>query len=601
MTTVPSKKTTSVSVNRAPETFQSPSNVPAGAFDGGGAGFIAAGKQLENFSDKAAATLLKIQEDDNEAEAKELDNQMADALRHTLYGSGEENDVGYLGTERKTAMDGYVPTEDSINKTVETIAGSASNDAVKRLAKEMGAVRARRAFDTMIGHLGKQRVAYHDDLSEARTAQARSDAAMAWRDHADTPERPSTLTLSLGIATEENTAYAERHSLDETSKKRRLVEQHTVIVQGAVEAALGNDAVADAKAILDKHGPAIDGVIKAKLVKALEAGEVREVSQRETARIQAANAGDFEAQIEAAKKIKDPKVQDAVIEYLDRDHSRDERMKNERRKEEKDKAWAHIKGGGAVDELSPVQLAEIDGTTYEAMRRFEKNRAKRGSGFALASKPEVANTLHRLFMDDKEKFVNTDLTQYAPDLEEQDYEYWQQQQRSVDMRAEKEAASAKKKQANYVLADRMAKEYLNAAGIGYGASAKEDDPAKANKVFGLVREIVDEAHSRGEVADRALIDRELANLFITGEVQGSGILWDDTGRSFEFVGTGELANFEITDIDENKEYIHKATGVPRDNIEDIVAALKQQGVPVTAANIQKTYEAAVANARTGGR
>jgi len=133
----------------------------------------------------------------------------------------------------------------------------------------------------------------------------------------------------------------------------------------------------------------------------------------------------------------------------------------------------------------------------------------------------------------------------------------------------------------------LAKESLNTAGIGYGASASKKDAGKSQEVFNLIRGMVDAGYEEnGKPPSTEEIKKELVNLFTKGEMDGSGTLWDDTGHSFEL--RGKEGEFRITDV----------PGVPKDKIEQISKALKASGKEVNGANIKTVFDA---HARKNGK
>ena len=262
MVTVPTQKTQRVQLGAAPTTFRDP-RVPSGAFGGlAAAGLIEGGRQLQGAGAGLAQMALDIQRDDNDAEVKERDNQISEALRASMYGDGTANNVGYYGLERKEAVRGYIPTEDNIREAVENIAKESSNDAVRLKVSQLGAVRIQRELGNMTKHAAAERVKAFDEVSAAREAQASSDATNAWNNS-------GIMDNSLGIVADEAEDYARRHSLDEETAEVRLQRRQGVVIKSAFDAALTNDAVAVAEGLIAKHGDKLDGATHAEMDKAL--------------------------------------------------------------------------------------------------------------------------------------------------------------------------------------------------------------------------------------------------------------------------------------------------------------------------------------------
>jgi hypothetical protein len=233
-------------------------------------------------------------------------------------------------------------------------------------------------------------------------------------------------------------------------------------------------------------------------------------------------------------------------------------------------------------------IAAMDGTTVSAMQAFERRRASEGRGFADASDPMAYNEIHQLYMDDKVAFAELDVSKYIGKLNESDYTYWLGQQRAVDREAERDA----KKEASYTLADRVAKEYMNAAAIDYGASAGSEQAAKAQKVYSLIRQTVDEFHADGKKPTREDIEARLNEMFLVGDLSESGfgdLFYTDMFK-FEAMNTEDEREFSLVDVDEQKQRIADVTGVPAEYVGDIAAILKSRDMLVTVDNIKALYD-----------
>lgn len=581
MVTVPTKKTTEVRVGGAPAVFQS-TNVPRGAFGTGGQGLIEAGRQLSSAGDRLSKLAIQAQQDDNDAEIKEKDNLIAETISEGMYGDGSEENQGYYGLKRKSALDNYGSTEDAMRKAVEDIINTSSNEAVKQRLGELSNVRMLKTVEGMTKHANSQRVAYHDEVSTARKAQAMSDTALNWNDD-------SFLQASIALMTRENEDFARRHDLSSEVKDAKLLEDTSAAVKATFDAAIANDAVTTARSIMTKYKDKVDGAILADMEKALDTSENTVKSQTNAALLRSKYPGDYQKQIEEAKKISDAEVQDATVKRLDIDYQRDQRIKREQERVSKREAWEVVKEQG-VDALSTEQIASLDGTTMNSMLAFEKRKAKQGNGFALATDPVADNELHEMFMNDRLAFAEVNLLQgYSSKLDEGRYKYWQAQQRAINVREERDAKKEADRKVNYTLADRIAKEYLRSAGINFNAK-KGDDPRKAQVVLDIARTAADEALEQGSKLDRKELEKLLSGVFLSGELQGSGVFFDDTGRAFEFFGREDEGYFEITDIEDQKLDIAKATGIPAKFVKGVADGLSKLNQPVTLENMVGLYE-----------
>jgi len=145
-------------------------------------------------------------------------------------------------------------------------------------------------------------------ISEARLGEAADDMAASWND-------PKTTARSLAIISAEAESLGLREGCTPEILKSKIEEARTVGFQRRIEAALVQDPAA-AQKIYEDNKTLIDGRQRAAIEQKLEAGVLRQQSQQATAEIKLAHPGDLAAQIEAAKRIANPKVQDETIARL---------------------------------------------------------------------------------------------------------------------------------------------------------------------------------------------------------------------------------------------------------------------------------------------
>jgi len=197
------------------------------------------------------------------------------------------------------------------------------------------------------------------------------------------------------------------------------------------------------------------------------------------------------------------------------------------------------------------------------------------------------------------KFAEIDLNKYLNRLTESDYAYWQSQQRAVDTRLEnavardaKAAEKAKAKDFGYQLADKLARGYMLPAGID-PANKSKPNQAKVSVINDATRNVVDRLNEGDKIPTQAemreAVEKELKTLFLSGEVDGSGV-FSDSGLKFDKTQRGA---FEVRNIEAQAEAVSAATGVPTKHLKAIEAALKEGKLPVTITNIKMTYDRTV--------
>ncbi|MEK9754490.1 MAG: hypothetical protein VW338_14950 [Rhodospirillaceae bacterium] len=578
MARVPVSNIGSVQSRAVPTVYDDASGATLDAFGGAQARALQEGAQkIGAAGDLLAKRALEIQQEDNEREVKNADVQLSQRIRAITLGDGEKE--GYFSMRGEAAVQGYKTTEKAIRDAQREVAASIKNPRARQDFGQIAAGRVERELGGLSRHVAKERRVANDAVSEARIKEAADDAAGAYND-------PKVVGQSMAIVRQEVIDMGQRNGWPPEVTASKLQEAATVLHRQVIERALVNDPAAAAayyKANKDK----IDGRVRADIEKALETGTMRQQSQGKADEIMARGLGEREALAEA-RKIKDPKVRDEVVARVSKRYSEARTIKAGEDRDRREGAWKHVLGGGSLDDLAPAQLAAIDGTTVSAMRTFENNRAKDGRGYAKATVPETYNKLHRLFMDDKEAFADYDINQHIGELDERDYQYWLREQRGLDKKAEADKARG----ASYTLGDRMAVEYMKAAKID--PNKKGANAEKAQKVYNAVRSVVDEFHKDGKKPTREDIKKSLDQLFISGEIKGSGFagIFADSGRFFEFAGGKDAKKFVITDVKGQEQAIAGATGVPVEHVGKIAEALKARGKELNFVNIQTVWEEA---------
>jgi hypothetical protein len=262
------------------------------------------------------------------------------------------------------------------------------------------------------------------------------------------------------------------------------------------------------------------------------------------------------------------------------------RVKSAADREMLDNAWENIIKGGSINDLSPEAMAALPSKSLTSMRAFEKSRGEREQGFSEYTNVQTYNKLHNMDMDDREAFAKYDINQDINELTESDYKYWRKEQRSIDKAGERESKKAK----SYTLANDLAKQSLRAAGIGYGAGATKRDNERANKVFQLVRDFVDQGYDSpdGKAPDQKELGAKLAELFLTGEMDGGSWFSDDTGAKYDM--HGRSGTWMITNVKEQAPQISKATGIPAEAVEGLAKILNDHGMDINLDNFDKLWK-----------
>ena len=546
--------------------------------DFGGAaarGMIEGGQKIAGLGDALGKRVMAQQVEDNEREAKALDVEFAKQVREIGYGDGNEKQ-GFYSARGEDAVKGRETAESALDEARRKVLEGAKNDRVRAMFGDISAKRVETEKGQFARHYETQRRAAGDATSEARIAEAADDAGAAWNN-------PQVTARSIGIVRGEVQDMGARNGWSPEVINSKMQEAQTVLHRKIIDSALVQDPAA-AKAYYDANKDKIDGRVRADIEKGLEAGTLRQQSQAAEDRIMGMGLSESQA-LAQARAIKDPKLRDETVQRVTQRFAETSRIEARQDKANRQEAWDVIKNGGSTDNLTPQQLASLDGTTISSMREFQNRRAKDGRGFAAANDPNVDLQIHNLFMENKAAFVDLDMSDAMLGLTEERWNYWTAQQRSLDKNDEK----AKAKAPTYALANGIAKQFMDSAKWDYGEKGK--DSAKAQRVYEAARGVVDRMSDEGKRASQEDITKAMKELFLRGESNSTWSFGDGKPMA-AFLGTDKAGKFNLTNIAEQKQQISEVTGVPAEHIEGVADALRKKKLPVTAANIQSLYQEA---------
>lgn len=128
---------------------------------------------------KAGVAMTAIAQDfQNEMDTaitKDMDNQLADVIRTTLY----DPEKGYLKTSQKTALESRPDAVKRIQESVKKIESKLTTDAQRFMFKKVATTRMQNAFLTIDGHAMNQAKVYAGAVSQARMKGFSQDAIQA--------------------------------------------------------------------------------------------------------------------------------------------------------------------------------------------------------------------------------------------------------------------------------------------------------------------------------------------------------------------------------------------------------------------------------------
>jgi|GEM_PF-6924657 hypothetical protein len=436
--------------------FQNASAATLDVFGGqNAAGLDQTGRRIAAAGDELHRLALKSMMEDNEREAKKLDVELSSALRSINYGDGTAQNPGYFGLKGEAALQGYEGAQKAVREAQKKLLDGAKNDRVKEMFGEVSARRLETELNTMARFVGQERVRAADTVSEARLSEAANDAARAWNN-------PQIIQRSVALAVNEVKDMAQRNGWGPEVEAAKTREAISVIATGAAKAALAVEATGAAQRIFKQYEGSFSPEARASISKQIRDGSVQHAAQalrdqaiarggtleeqaefirqkasgkiedaalssistwhsiqrasqadRERAenkalrgesqaafdRIQQAHPGDYQAQLEAAKKLS-PELRDMVDQRIRSDHSiqnqldedverakrraiqeteladrQRQRQEREDRKAANEQALAAVLAGTPISKLPPEVLNRLDRNDYVGLEKIERDVA----------------------------------------------------------------------------------------------------------------------------------------------------------------------------------------------------------------------------------
>lgn len=133
---------------------------------------------------KVANAAVEIDDNFNEAEARDLDAQLAGQLRKRL----RDPEAGYLNQRGRNAVDGRAAVETDIDTMLGETAARASNPRAEAMFRSAAARRRESALGQVADWSSQQTNAYQDQVAEARIQEFIDDAVAAYADPAAVQE-----------------------------------------------------------------------------------------------------------------------------------------------------------------------------------------------------------------------------------------------------------------------------------------------------------------------------------------------------------------------------------------------------------------------------
>lgn len=130
---------------------------------------------------KVGEVAADLDDDYNEANARELDNELSRRVRERLYNTND----GYLSTRRgRAAIDDRPQVEADLDAIAQELAPQARNARAGMLFRDVASRRLASALGSVASHAAQENTAYQNEVSEARLNEFMDNAVAAYGDPA---------------------------------------------------------------------------------------------------------------------------------------------------------------------------------------------------------------------------------------------------------------------------------------------------------------------------------------------------------------------------------------------------------------------------------
>jgi len=551
---------------------------PADAF---GADIGKAVSQLGSFIEDEAQKQQRL---DNQAEAQELSNELNTRLRNLKLGDGDQ-EVGYMNRLGRDAMDQRVAYEEKAENIRKELLGRTSNPIVRQNVTGVFATSTGQFLTSIGGHFNAQRKAYRKTSLDNTTNVATDDAVNATDDETRLARANDAYTATFNYYSDDQ-GY--KDAIAKTFAEEARSKVHTAVINSIVD-----NQPSVARAYYKKVKSQIDSGDRPAMEKALRGGYVKEQSAKLAADPKASE-GTIEERIAWAKTQSrtDIEVQDALISRIQADFRMEETARKLKIRRLREDAFNMIETGKKKDgslisitdisDLPAELLATLPGNDMNAIQTYIKNKARRGSGFALTSDFTTTSKIDELIIEeDDEKLVDYDLDAQRTKLSQTDFRRYRTAQIAAKRRLEKQEA----KDPSYTLANKELKLAFDAAGIKTTAGASKKQKRLRTLVTRNVYDLVDRAKEEGRKPTREEINRQIVTDLLVVNPPGPM----NKGRR---VMADLTTNYEISDTDDEAvlEQIAIASDVPLQEVRNIVRDLKKELMKVTLDRVRALYQ-----------
>ncbi len=264
-------------------------------------------------------------------------------------------------------------TKAAYEKRADELAATLTNDEQRQAFQMERLQRGVTLNMTVQRHVAKERQAYDDGETKAYTDGAKSAAIANALD-------PVRVAADMDRGAAAVAAWADRRGMGKVEADAAIAAYRSETHVGVIGNLLDGEHDKQAKAYFEEVEDQIDGETRGKLKKAIEESTLRGESQQKEDEIWAATKGDPDAALEAARKIKDPKLRDAVEQRVDQRIAEADRKKRRDTENTMVDAANRIDKGGLKSVPATVWMNLSVADRQELERYAHRNDASEGAG-----------------------------------------------------------------------------------------------------------------------------------------------------------------------------------------------------------------------------
>lgn len=526
---------------------------------GSGTAYKAFAEAASSLSDTAYKYAEKEQKEKAAADKVVADDAIDELVRRKNANAWDQKNGAFnkKGEDAIGVIDTHLPQFD---KDVEDIEKNYLTSPEQKAYFRQKARDHRNEFEVQLNkHVANESFKLDEEKTFSGIANLQDDARLNWQE-------PNKVNRNINDMRGRLVDYAQRNG----KTKEWAIEQDNKLVSsthaGVIEQMIdgGNDLHAQSYFNGVKN-QIKDAETYDKVSKLVEEGSIRGNSQRYSDRIFSAYSNDMESALAEARKIKDPKIQDATIDRIKDRFVLKDKAEKQAVEQLHMSATDIIDKTGSVDNIPAKDWAKFSLSERSALKNYAKQRTETSGIQTQWDEYYYLNTLaSSTNKDEREQFLNTNLyKEYRGKLSDTEFKEMVHKQDAVKKGDTKVLKDLDGYRSNTMIVN----DTLKAIGIDPNPKKGSKDATRAATFRKMVDdEIIATQEKTGKKATneevQGIVDRLTTNV-----VTERGWLFDTKKRLFE-VQPNETAQIDVKDI-------------PKEEIAKMEEVLKRKNIPMT--------------------